>query len=656
MKLFAQLALIVISMTTFSLGMAKKTTTPRSRSELFPQPALKLASPGVKGAVPYEKYGEFQNVGSTDYKYVITDKKGLAEATGEGIFPNTSVFKDPSYVELVKQNKLNGNHWAFIDTKDTTLNFFKWASTNEEPGVKQFYTAVMLERLGLITEAVKAYYACAVHFPKSVSYTYYKTPWYIGPTALDRVEILLRRYPEVPLRLEGGKIHIEGRYDDNTKNDVFAVDPGRLLNGRKKNERVNLSKQTVVKTVGGPAVQLRQYENRHWQLFVDGKPFQLRAITYSICPVGLSPDRGTWNVSRDWQLLDSDKNGVHDGFFESYVDANLNGRRDGNEPMVGDAQLLKDMGVNTFRAYHHIYNKDLFRQLHKEFGFYVLCGDLIGMYTVGSGAKWEEGTDYSNPKQQQAMLASVRKMVEDYKDEPYILMWVLGNENVYGNQNNSPKNPEAFFEFVNRAAQLIHELDPSRPVAIANGDFLFLDVLAAKAPEIDVIGANSYRGEYGFGFHYFQAVKDLTDKPVFVSEYGTSAYADGYSQEEVEGFQAMYLANNWEDLESNMAGRGVGNALGGVLFEFTDEWWKANAELPLYVQKERAEWYAPRAALYKDLQPHRHDTVPQFGFPFLDGWSYEEWLGVVGQGDGKASPFLRVLRPSYHRMKEVWKQ
>ncbi len=33
-----------------------------------------------------------------------------------------------------------------------------------------------------------------------------------------------------------------------------------------------------------------------------------------------------------------------------------------------------------------------------------------------------------------------------------------------------------------------------------------------------------------------------------------------------------------------MAGRGVGNALGGVLFEFIDEWWKANSDLPLKIQ------------------------------------------------------------------------
>jgi beta-glucuronidase len=149
------------------------------------------------------------------------------------------------------------------------------------------------------------------------------------------------------------------------------------------------------------------------------------------------------------------------------------------------------------------------------------------------------------------------------------------------------------------------------------------------------------------------AVRDMLDKPIMITEFGASAYAENYTQEEAENYQAMYLANNWEDLEANMAGKGVGNVLGGVLFEFMDEWWKANSDLPERVQKEKAEWYATKSDIYKNLQPENHDAVPQFGFPFLDGWSYEEWYGLVAQGDGKHSPFMRQLRPAYFSIKEM---
>jgi len=645
----------VFSLTAQSLFAADRPTT---RAEAVPSDdKLVLATPGLPGPIPYEKFGRFEGVGTAKYKYVITDRGGLSQAAGEGIYPNSSVSRDPAYQALLRKKELEGNHWNFTDTNTAAKNFYKWATAPEDPGVKQFYTAIMLERAGLLEAAVKGFYAVAVHFPKTVATTYYSTPWYMGPASLDRVEQILRRHPELGMRLEGAKIDIMGKFDKDPRNDVFLVNPGRLVKATRANrpETVDLGKLKEKQSLGTKAVRLRQFENGHWQLLVDEKPFPLRAVTYSVCPVGASPDRQTWDVSKDWQLLDTNKNGKHDGFFESYVDKNGNHKRDRNEPVVGDAKLLKDLGINTFRAYHHIYNKELFRKLYKDYGFRVLCGDLLGVYAVGSGASWSVGTDYADPAQQRNMLESVRKMVEEYKDEPYILMWVLGNENVYGVANNAGTNPTAFFAMVNKAAALIHELDPTRPVALANGDILFMDHLKTDAPNVDVIAANVYRGEQGFGRHLFRDVKELLDKPFFISEYGASAYGEGYTKEQAEAYHAMYLANNWEDMEAHMAGRGEGNVLGGVLFEWSDEWWKANADLPESVQKGRAEWYAAKAAGYKNLQPENHDTLPQFGLPFIDGWSYEEWFGLTGQGDGKDSPFVRVLRPAYHTLRKMWR-
>ena len=44
-----------------------------------------------------------------------------------------------------------------------------------------------------------------------------------------------------------------------------------------------------------------------------------------------------------------------------------------------------------------------------------MIGNLLGMYGADSGAEWFTGTDYTNAEQKQRMLASVRKMVEEYK-------------------------------------------------------------------------------------------------------------------------------------------------------------------------------------------------------------------------------------------------
>ena len=142
---------------------------------------------------------------------------------------------------------------------------------------------------------------------------------------------------------------------------------------------------------------------------------------------------------------------------------------------------------------------------------------------------------------------------------------------------------------------------------------------------------------------------------MLVTEFGAPAYAEGYTQTQAEAYQAMYLANNWEDLEAHMAGHGVGNALGGVLFEFIDEWWKANSDLPLKIQKEKADWYASKADLYKSLQPDKQDKVPQFGGAnFSTDGAMRNGSALSSQGNGKGSPFARILRPAYYRMKELW--
>lgn len=229
------------------------------------------------------------------------------------------------------------------------------------------------------------------------------------------------------------------------------------------------------------------------------------------------------------------------------------------------------------------------------------------------------------------MLDSVRQMVETFKGEPYILMWLLGNENVYGVACNADKKPEAYFKFVNEAAKLIKSLDPEHPVAVASGDTLFLDVFARHAPEVDAFGANVYRGEAGFG-SFWESLKDEADRPAFVTEYGCSAFAYGRLAEEAEALQAEYLKNNWEDIVDNGAfGTGAGNAVGGILFEWLDEWWKG-------------------------YEPAFHDTKGLWKGPFPDGTMHEEWLGVTSQGDGKQSPFLRQLRKSYYVYQELWRK
>lgn len=604
---------------------------------LGPETRIKLYEPGKEDFVDYAKYGEFRNIGTKDYKYVVTDQEGLSAAVGEGIYPNTTSLRwDPAFKKAQKEKRLGvfakDEEWDFLYTPDLQAAFFKWALAPQPQPVRQFYMGLILEKAGLIKHALKCYYSIVVHFPGSYGITYFKTPWYVGQTALSRIHVLLRRNPQFGYRLEGADIQIVNGFDKDVSNDVVIADPGKFVKVgifdqfKPKPDRDLLS---VTKRSGKGRVQVLQYETGDWDLLVDDKPYIIKGLTYVSSRIGESPDDGTL---QNWMEQDQNKNGKADGPYDSFVDRNRNNRRDRNEPAVGDFSLMKDMGCNTIRVYHHPLpvKKEVLRDLYERYGIMTIMGDFLGKYAHGSKAQWNPGTDYNNEEHRVNMMESVLGMVKEYKDEPFVLFWLLGNENVYGYACNADKDPDAFFSFANEVAKKIKEIDPEHPVAICSGDILFLDRFGAHAPDIDIFGTNAYRGDFGFGYLWRQ-VREVADKPAFITEYGCSAYYEGKSEDEGEYFQAEYHQGSWEDIMHNSAfSGGAGNAIGGIAFEWLDEWWKG-------------------------YEPSMHDKKSLWKGPFPDGTMHEEWLGLCGQGDGSESPFLRQVRKAYYTYKKIWK-
>ncbi len=619
---------------------------------------FKLYDPGTEDQVDYSKYGEFKGVGTNSYDYKVNDRKGLAAAVGEGIYPNNSVYKDPAYRVLVTKGKLIGSQWDYVNIDDQQLTFYKWATSHDTPAVQQYYTALALEKLGETRQAIKAYYAVLVHFPKQAGWTVFRTPLYMGKLAIDRIEFLTRKHPELGIKLDGAKISIENGYNTSVADDHFVVNPGRMIKvnpDKLKPKRADISRFKIIKTLGEGSVEAVQFENGHWQLRVDGKPFMVKAVAYSPTPVGSSPHEND-KIGKDpkqhynldsWQTTDLDNNGKIDGPFDSWVDKNKNNQQDPDEKPVGDFQLMKEMGVNTIRLYHHAMNKELLRQLYKDYGIRVIMGDLLGMYATGSGAEWFKGTDYTDPAQKVKMMESVRQMVMEYKDEPYILMWMLGNESNYGEPGDKIKDKvgfgsqaklqlDAFYSFVNEAAGMIKTIDPDHLVGFSNGETLNIDTLGKHSDNIDILGINAYRGATGFGRSFWEDAQEHVNKPVLLTEYGCPAYFSGKDPDYAEEKQREYHQGNWEDILANSAGMGFGNAIGGVVFEFVDEWWKAG----------------PPPKLSASAQETRGDFVANFP----DGWMYEEWLGLTSQGDGSHSPYMRQLRKSYDYYKKAWNE
>ena len=107
-----------------------------------------------------------------------------------------------------------------------------------------------------------------------------------------------------------------------------------------------------------------------------------------------------------------------------------------------------------------------------------------------------------------------------------------------------------------------------------------------------------------------------------------------YDREENERQQALYHEGSIKSIQENVAGYGSGNALGGIIFEWCDEWWKAGPP--------------------PEYDPYAHDETAQWMGPFIDGGGYEEWFGLCDIGDGKFTPFKRQLGKAYYSIKDLW--
>ena len=637
------------------------------------EPRFKLYDPGTESIVDYEKYGEYLNAGTKDFRYVIKDREGLARASGEGIDPSLSITNNPEYRKALRSNKLKGDWWKHVGTSNPQLDYFVWAHAPEDPGVRLLYVGKAMEKGGHLMHALKAYRAAMILYPDAACWSSgSEFQWDVATAAWNAIQNLLRKHPELNLQLVGADV--VSRADSSGLNII--VRPGKLervavagaapevkpeelpAEGAETNappEDTNATEQAS--TVAGETyppvdpnaevmhrgtgtVQLVQYGDGSWKMFVDGQPHFIYGMNYAPVRVGVKP--WEWN----WMWSDENTNGVVDS-FEVWVDENRNNRQDDDEPMTSDYELMKQMGVNTIKFYVTdpelpCLNTLLLRKMFAESGIRAIVGNFLGAYCNGSGANWELGTDYTNRKQRDNMKASVSNLVMKLRGEPWLLAWVLGNENnmemsgdVNATRTNGSQYPDTFSKFLNEVAKMIHDLDPNHPVGIGNLLTGLVEYYGKNAHEIDFIGINSYLGEEGFGATW-QKVKQTMNRPVVITEYGCdSYYTDKGPDEEM---QSNYAIKNWEDIVYNSSGHlGAGNSIGGFLFEWLDEWWKDSIN-------------------YFEDPVDNQTTRAVFPMPFPDSFAQEEWFGVMGQGSGSASPFQRVPKKAYYDLQKIWSQ
>ena len=364
-----------------------------------------------------------------------------------------------------------------------------------------------------------------------------------------------------------------------------------------------------------------QSSNGGFRLNVDSQDLLINGVNWDYFPIGTNYTFSLWNQS--------------DNFIKSALDAEMG--------------LLKNMGVNTIRVYTGIPSRWI-TYIYNNFGIYTMLNHSFGRYGLTIEGAWVGITDYDNPKAQALLIEEVREMAEDYKNTPGLLMFLLGNENNYGlfwdgaetedipvDERKSTLRARGLYEMFNRGALAIKEIDGNHPVALCNGDLLFIDIIAEKCPDIDIFGTNMYRG---VSFRdAFERVKNEYGKPIMFTEFGADAFNAIENTEDQEA-QAYYMVGNWKEIYSNAAGiGGAGNSIGGFTFQFSDGWWKFGQTKNLSVHDNNASWSNGGYQMdYKEGENNMN----------------EEWFGICAKGATEVSGLYELYpRAAYYALKEV---
>ena len=356
------------------------------------------------------------------------------------------------------------------------------------------------------------------------------------------------------------------------------------------------------------------------RLQVDGRDVLIKGVNWDYFPVGTNYSYSLWTQSDD--------------VIRAALDREMS--------------LLKVMGVNAVRQYNGIPSRWV-RYIYERYGIWTVLNHPLGRYGVTVGGRFQANTDYSDPRVRAVISAEVLALVDEFKTTPGVLMWLLGNENNYGlawksaaTENLPAGERDAakarfLYSLVGEVARAVKARDASRPVAFANGDLQYLDIMARETKGLDIFGTNTYRGA-SFG-DLFERVKRTLGIPVMFTEFGADAWNTKEGRED-QRTQARYVIAQWQEIYANTRGKGAGNALGGFTFQWTDGWWKNGQDVRLAEHDITATW--SNAAYAEDYDAGENNMN-------------EEWWGIVAKGMPDAKGLYPLFpRAAFYALQQVY--
>ncbi len=338
------------------------------------------------------------------------------------------------------------------------------------------------------------------------------------------------------------------------------------------------------------------------QLLVNGQPFVVNGLSY-----------GPISIGEDWR----------------------GALRDRPDRYLVDFPLIAATGANTVRIYTSFLTTAMLDAAWAN-GLFVIPTFPVDPLQVTCPT----GRDFITDR--------FRDMVNQWKNHPAILFWLVGNE---VNVNLGTANLCGdWYPALDAMAQAAHVAEgPSfHPVGTANADTGFSDICQpgcsddTTLPNVDLWGVQIYRGcSFGTAFAEYAAKADCS-RPLVVTEFGADSWdsLSGPSGAENQAMQATCLATLLGEADQALAVRTPGGVSSGqVVFEWADEWWKA--------------FPTPGGDCDTTVSWAQHDTCKNWeSLAYPDPAMNEEWWGITGLD--AANPNVRAPRAAQTTVGNAW--
>ncbi|MEM9837710.1 MAG: hypothetical protein AAF830_01005 [Pseudomonadota bacterium] len=221
-------------------------------------------------------------------------------------------------------------------------------------------------------------------------------------------------------------------------------------------------------------------------------------------------------------------------------------------------EALVEAGGNSVRTWN-ARDADKVLALAKKHGVMVALGLDF--------AQELHGFDYDDEEAVAEQYAEVIAKVDQYKDHPNLLMWIIGNElnlNFYGEGEIILVNPKVY-SALNDVTKYIHKVDPHHPVSTAFAGYLPEHIAHAipHMPDLDILSIQLY-GDLVRLPEFMGS--DPSALPVMITEYGPLGHWEMPTTawereiEEPSWLKASGMAGRIERyLEGDTTGRIIGN-------------------------------------------------------------------------------------------------